>query len=85
MLPTPKVLNQHANYSKQKSATNPSPAIFTLFYTTTVIYGKSFLSALIFKTISCCLIIKFGFHKSWTHGIKHKAHLNLGENAISWV
>jgi hypothetical protein len=23
-----------------------------------------------------------GFHKSWLHGVKRKAHPNLGENAI---
>jgi hypothetical protein len=26
-----------------------------------------------------------GFHKSWAHGLKRKAHPNLGENAISWA
>jgi hypothetical protein len=25
-----------------------------------------------------------GFHKSWVHSVKHRAHSNLGENAISW-
>jgi hypothetical protein len=25
---------------------------------------------------------KGGFQKSWTHGIKHRVHPNLGENAI---
>jgi hypothetical protein len=24
-----------------------------------------------------------GFHKSWVHSVKHRAHSNLGENAIS--
>jgi hypothetical protein len=26
-----------------------------------------------------------GFHKSWAHGLKRKAHPNLGKNAISWA
>ncbi len=26
-----------------------------------------------------------GFHKSWAHGVKRRAHPNLGENAISWA
>jgi hypothetical protein len=26
-----------------------------------------------------------GFHKNWAHGVKHKAHPIMGENAISWV
>jgi hypothetical protein len=26
-----------------------------------------------------------GFHKSWAHVVKRKAHPNLGENAISWA
>jgi hypothetical protein len=24
-----------------------------------------------------------GFHKSWAHGVKRRAHPSLGENAIS--
>jgi hypothetical protein len=26
-----------------------------------------------------------GFHKSWAHGVKCRAHPHLGENAISWA
>jgi hypothetical protein len=29
--------------------------------------------------------IKGGFHKSWVHGVKRKAHPTLGKNAISWA
>jgi hypothetical protein len=26
-----------------------------------------------------------GFQKRWAYGVNHKAHPNLGENAISWA
>ncbi len=30
-------------------------------------------------------LTKGGNHKSWAHGLKCKAHQNLGENAIIWA
>jgi hypothetical protein len=28
-------------------------------------------------------LVRGGFHKSWVHGVKRKAHPNMGENVIS--
>ncbi len=30
-------------------------------------------------------LVRGGFHKSWVHGVRHEAHSNLVENAISWA
>jgi hypothetical protein len=30
-------------------------------------------------------LFRGGYHKSWAHGVKRRAHPNLGKNAISWA
>jgi hypothetical protein len=37
------------------------------------------------ELLPATLMTRAAFHKSWAYGVKHKAHPNLGENAISWA
>jgi hypothetical protein len=44
--------------------------------------GNSAMLSFLFVTLKkISLKIWGGFHKNWAHGVKHKVHPNLGENA----